>query len=233
MSREDLPTGSDAFPIGREALPRRPVALQTGRASRRTGRDALRTGRASRRTGRDALRGGIDARSKRQGAFPTGTAAFTKRIDTLQVRIDALQKQRSTFPAAADARTTRPSRKRRIATNSMTKSVRRPTIALALPRSVPALISYAQGIVIRMTRKPGPTSSRSPMRIRPRQPPSAVAASRRASYEWQDSADGGKTWVSAPSTLQAKGRRGAGTSRRMPRCISGESGPAPRAREVL
>jgi hypothetical protein len=35
-----------------------------------------------------------------------------------------------------------------------TKSVRRPTIALALPKSVPALISYAQGIVKRMTANP-------------------------------------------------------------------------------
>ena len=31
-----------------------------------------------------------------------------------------------------------------------------------------------------------------------------AAAGRRASYEWQFSTDGGKTWVSAPSTLQAK-----------------------------
>jgi hypothetical protein len=30
------------------------------------------------------------------------------------------------------------------------------------------------------------------------------AAARRASYEWQYSIDGGKTWVSAPSTLQTK-----------------------------
>jgi hypothetical protein len=30
------------------------------------------------------------------------------------------------------------------------------------------------------------------------------AAARRASYEWQYSSDGGKTWVQAPSTLQAK-----------------------------
>jgi hypothetical protein len=30
------------------------------------------------------------------------------------------------------------------------------------------------------------------------------AAARRASYEWQYSTDAGKTWVSAPSTLQAK-----------------------------
>jgi hypothetical protein len=35
-----------------------------------------------------------------------------------------------------------------------TKSARRPTIALALPKSVPALISYAQGIVKRMTGNP-------------------------------------------------------------------------------
>ena len=30
------------------------------------------------------------------------------------------------------------------------------------------------------------------------------AASVRASYEWQYSVDGGKTWVSTPNTLQAK-----------------------------
>jgi hypothetical protein len=38
--------------------------------------------------------------------------------------------------------------------NSTTKSIRRPTITLALPRSVPALISYAQDIVTRMTGNP-------------------------------------------------------------------------------
>ena len=32
----------------------------------------------------------------------------------------------------------------------------------------------------------------------------ATAASRRASYEWHYSADGGKTWISARSTLQAR-----------------------------
>ena len=32
----------------------------------------------------------------------------------------------------------------------------------------------------------------------------AVVASRRASYEWQYSTDGGKTWLDAPSTLRAK-----------------------------
>jgi hypothetical protein len=32
----------------------------------------------------------------------------------------------------------------------------------------------------------------------------AASAARRASYEWQYSTDGGKTWLVAPSTLQAK-----------------------------
>jgi hypothetical protein len=32
----------------------------------------------------------------------------------------------------------------------------------------------------------------------------ATIAARRASYEWQYSVDGGKTWVGAPATLQAK-----------------------------
>ena len=32
----------------------------------------------------------------------------------------------------------------------------------------------------------------------------AVTAARRASYEWQYSTDGGKTWVIAPATLQAR-----------------------------
>ncbi len=32
----------------------------------------------------------------------------------------------------------------------------------------------------------------------------AASAAHRASYEWQYSTDGGKTWLVAPSTLQAK-----------------------------
>jgi hypothetical protein len=32
----------------------------------------------------------------------------------------------------------------------------------------------------------------------------AAAAARRASYEWEYSSDGGKTWVALPATLQAK-----------------------------
>jgi hypothetical protein len=172
--------------------------------------------------------------------------------------------------------------------NSTIKSIRRPTITLALPRSVPALISYAQGVVTRMTGNPsfpapvptlaavtaavadlqtaetaalartkGAVTARNEKRgvlvaalqqlrahvqsiadadptqassviesagVAVRKTPTrgarafaakpgpvsgvakvtAVAASRRASYEWQYSPDGGKTWVTAPSTLQAR-----------------------------
>jgi len=46
------------------------------------------------------------------------------------------------------------------------------------------------------TAKPGPVSGTAKL--------TATVAARRASYEWEYSLDGGKTWVSAPSSLQAK-----------------------------
>ena len=67
-----------------------------------------------------------------------------------------------------------------------------------------ALIESA-GVAVRKTpvRKPrtfnavqGPTSGSVKL--------VAAAAARRASYEWQYSTDGGKTWIYAPGTLQAK-----------------------------
>jgi hypothetical protein len=169
-----------------------------------------------------------------------------------------------------------------------TKSARRPTIALALPKSVPALISYAQGIVKRMTGNPSvpnptptlaavvaaigelqtaesaaqsrikgavvarndkrmalvgvlqqlrghiqaiadadPTNAASIIEstgVAVRKTPTrharsftakpgpvsgaakvvAQVAARRAAYDWHYSVDGGKTWIAAPSTLQAK-----------------------------
>jgi hypothetical protein len=172
--------------------------------------------------------------------------------------------------------------------NATTRSIRRPTIALALPRSVSLLITYAKGVVTRMTGNPSfpnptptlaavttaidqlqiaetaalsrikgavvarnekrtalvgvlqqlrghvqsiadadPTNAASiiesagvAVRKAPTHrarafaakqgPVSGVAklvaetAARRASYDWEYSSDGGKTWVIAPSTLQAK-----------------------------
>ena len=169
-----------------------------------------------------------------------------------------------------------------------TKSIRRSTVTLQLPKSVPALILYAQGIVTRMTGNtsfPNPTPSlttvtaaidalqtaeaaalsrikgaaaaRNEKRatlvavlqqlraniqshadtdpanaasiiqsagVAVRKSPTrharafaakpgkvsgtatiiAATAARRASYEWQYSTDSGKSWVTAPPTLQAK-----------------------------
>ncbi|MGA7123948.1 MAG: fibronectin type III domain-containing protein [Polyangiaceae bacterium] len=170
-----------------------------------------------------------------------------------------------------------------------TQAVRRPTVALELPKSVPPLIVYAQGIVKRMTANPAfanPTpalavitsavddlqtaeasalartkgaaairnAKRTALIVLLQQlrayiqttadanPPTLAAsviqssgvavrktatrqartfaakqgkvsgtaavtaktAAKRASYEWQYSTDGGKTWISAPATLQSK-----------------------------
>jgi hypothetical protein len=173
-------------------------------------------------------------------------------------------------------------------TTATTKAPRRTTVTLSLPRRVPALIVYAQGIAERMTGNPsfpnpaptlaalnaaiaelqtaetaaqsrvkGAVSARNEKRaalvvllqqlrahiqskadaepanavsiiqsagVAVRKSPTrrarafaakqgavsgaakivAVTQSRRASYEWQYSSDGGKTWITAPPTLQAK-----------------------------
>jgi len=74
----------------------------------------------------------------------------------------------------------------------------------AAPEQAQAIIESA-GLAVRktairiklgFTAKAGPVSGSVQLAAR--------AAGRRASYEWQWSADGGKTWTSLPSTLQAK-----------------------------
>jgi hypothetical protein len=174
------------------------------------------------------------------------------------------------------------------ATISTTKAPRRTTVTLSLPKRMPALIVYAQGIAERMTANPsfpnptptvaalnaaiaelqtaetvalsrvkGAAAARNEKRaalvamlqqlrthiqtradaepanavsiiqsagVAVRKTPTrrarafaakqgavsgtaklvAVTQSRRASYEWQYSSDGGKTWITSPSTLQAK-----------------------------
>jgi hypothetical protein len=77
-------------------------------------------------------------------------------------------------------------------------------VADATPENGATIIQSA-GIAVRkvplratrvFTAKPGPVSGSAKL--------TATIAARRASYEWQYSIDGGKTWVSAPSSLQAK-----------------------------
>jgi hypothetical protein len=121
------------------------------------------------------------------------------------------------------------------------------------PRAPPRRATTSAAYSSRRSSSSGPTSTRSPMRIRPRHRPSsraresrcarrpgaarafaakpgpvagvakvtAVAASRRASYEWQYSPDRGKTWVTAPPTLQARFARAGCASRQSstsPKC---------------
>src|ERR1700690_283555 len=186
--------------------------------------------------------------------------------------------------------TTNPQRKRRIIMTKTNKSIHRSTVSLSLPKSVPALIVYAQGIVKRMTGNPsfpsptptlaavtaaiddlqaaeaaalartkGAAAVRNDKRaallvllqqlrgyiqttadagqangasiiesagVAVRKTPThtarafaaksgplsgaatlvAASAGHRASYEWQYSSDGGKTWVTAPTTLPANTR---------------------------
>jgi hypothetical protein len=77
-------------------------------------------------------------------------------------------------------------------------------IADATPENGATIIQSAgipvRKVPVRPTRvfgaKPGPVSGSAKL--------TAAVAARRASYEWEYSIDGGKTWVSAPSSLQAK-----------------------------
>ena len=74
----------------------------------------------------------------------------------------------------------------------------------ASPENGPSIIQSA-GLALRKTpvkaprgfvARPGPVSGTAKI--------VAPAVARRASYEWQYSNDGGKTWLAMPSTLQAK-----------------------------
>jgi hypothetical protein len=77
-------------------------------------------------------------------------------------------------------------------------------IADATPENGATIIQSAgipvRKVTARATRvfgaKPGPVTGSAKL--------TAAVAAARASYEWEYSLDGGKTWVGAPSTLQAK-----------------------------
>jgi hypothetical protein len=77
-------------------------------------------------------------------------------------------------------------------------------VADATPENGTTIIQSAgiavRKVPVRPTRvfaaKPGPVSGSAKL--------TATIAARRASYDWEYSTDGGKTWVSTPSSLQAK-----------------------------
>jgi hypothetical protein len=78
------------------------------------------------------------------------------------------------------------------------------TVADADLANAAAIIESA-GVAIRKTptRHPQVLAAK-PGRISGEATITAAVAARRASYEWQYSTDGGKTWITSPATLQAK-----------------------------
>jgi hypothetical protein len=88
----------------------------------------------------------------------------------------------------------------------------RTLVSLGLPPQVSGLTAYAQHILTSMTgnatlpnpvRKPRVFAA-TPAGVTGSVKLVAASAGRRAAHNWQYSLDGGKTWVDAASTLQAK-----------------------------
>lgn len=79
-----------------------------------------------------------------------------------------------------------------------------------------AVIIPASGLAVRRTPTHGPRAFTATQGALSGQAKlTAVTAAHRASYDWEYSVDGGKTWITAPSTLQAKttiGGLAAGTN---------------------
>ena len=82
-------------------------------------------------------------------------------------------------------------------------------VADANPDQADAIITSAGMAVRKATSRAKPTFAARPAGISGTVKLSARAAALRASYEWEWSADGGKTWTPAPPTLQAKTSIGA------------------------
>jgi hypothetical protein len=138
----------------------------------------------------------------------TGNASLPNPTPTLTVvtaAIDALQTAEaaalSRIKGAAAARN-----EKRAALVSLLQQVRAyiQTTADAEPTNSGSIIESA-GVAVRKTptrrarafaAKPGPVSGVATL--------VSASAARRASYEWQYSTDAGKTWVTAPATLQTK-----------------------------
>jgi hypothetical protein len=138
----------------------------------------------------------------------TGNVAFPSPAPTLAAVTEAIN-ELQTAETAALARTKGAvaiRNEKRTALITMLQQLRGniQSVADADPETSASVIQSA-GVALRKTAvharrtfaaKFGPTSGSVHL--------TAELAARRASYEWQYSTDGGKTWVSAPVTLQAK-----------------------------
>ena len=144
---------------------------------------------------------GIVTRMTANPSFPNPTpslAVLTVAIDDLQVaEAAALARTKGAVATRNDKRTALVLLLRQLRGHVQ-------TVADASAENGAAVIASA-GLAVRKTpahrahvfaAKPGAVSGSAKL--------VATTAARRASYEWQYSTDGGKTWVIAPATLQAK-----------------------------
>jgi len=144
---------------------------------------------------------GIVTRMTGNPSFPEPSpalSAITTAIDQLQVaETAALARTKGAAAVRNDKRTALLTLLRQLRGYLQTVADTNPTTAASVIESA--------GVAVRKTAtrqarafaaKPGTVSGTAKVVANP--------AARRASYEWQYSADGGKTWVTAPSTLQAK-----------------------------
>ncbi len=138
----------------------------------------------------------------------TGNASFPTPVPTLAAvtaAIDALEAaETATLARTKGAATLRDEKRAELVT--LLKQLRGyiQTIADASADNAASIIESA-GVTVKKTpvrkprvfeAKPGPISGSAEL--------VAASAARRAAYEWEYSIDGGKTWVVAPATLQAK-----------------------------
>jgi hypothetical protein len=134
-------------------------------------------------------------------AFPNPTpslAAITQAVDDLQAaEAAALSRLKGAVATRNDKRT---------ALVLLLKQLRGhiQTVADASTDNGVAIIESAGVAVRKVTTRRARTFTAKPGAVSGSVKVIAPTASHRASYEWQHSVDGGKTWVTAPATLQAK-----------------------------
>jgi hypothetical protein len=117
-----------------------------------------------------------DLHAAETAALSRTTGAATVRNDKLTVLVSLLQQLRGTVQAVADAS----------------------------PENGAAIIESAGLAVRKVATRAKRTFGAKPGALSGQAIVTAVSAGPRSSYEWQYSADGGKTWVFAPATTQGK-----------------------------
>ena len=134
-------------------------------------------------------------------AFPTPVPALSALLaavsDLQAAETVALTKAKGTVAARNDKRAVVVSLLRQLSGYVQ-------AIADATPENGATIIQSAGMPVRKETVRPTSVFAAKPGLVSGSAKLTATVAARRAAYDWEYSTDGGKTWVSAPSTLQAK-----------------------------